>query len=112
MTKFSSVLKERTTVFQKRTAHGSHAKGECPTHTHTSPTVQSDGFSKNPTGFCPPPAGPTCSNGDKTRQNQPVQPNVTRPGGSNLQARSHSEVAQNLNSELTSSSVEKKQNQI
>merc|ERR1711964_169048 len=60
------------------------------------------------------------SDGDMTRQNQPVQPSpsppmdfeITRPEESNLHARGHSEVAQSLNSELKSSPVQKNTNQI
>merc|ERR1711964_104771 len=47
-----------------------------------------------------------------THQDQPVQPSVSRPAGPNLQASCHSEVAQTLSSELTSSPAGKNKNQI
>merc|ERR1711964_882827 len=47
-----------------------------------------------------------------TDNNQSVQPGVSQPEGSNLQASGHSEVAQILNSELTSSSVQNNKTQI
>merc|ERR1711964_834582 len=98
--KSSNVLQEHTMVLQERPAHGSQIKDECPTH--TGPTVRSMNFSPHT----------SASKVSMAHPNQLVQPSVSQPEGSNLQASGHPEVAQILNSELTSLSVQKNKKQI